>query len=96
MTTDHSTIWLQVSLRLLGCLSKFNTSLVCKSVLTFFVSTENEKCIKVFFTVFVEGPRTPYEKCKKRLHFSSAVPTKNIKTAKKVMFYIFRRIRASM
>ena len=58
--------------------SKFNTSLACKSIYTFFVATKNEKCIKIFYTFFVEAPRDPYEKCKNFIHFSLAVPTRNV------------------
>ena len=60
---------------LLACLSKFNTSLACKSIYTFFFATENEKCIK--------------KKKKKNMHFSSkfpGTPKKNVNT-----LYIFHQ-----
>ena len=44
--------WLQRRCRILGCLSKFNTSLACKSIYTFFVASESEKCIKNILYIF--------------------------------------------
>ena len=56
---------------ILGCLSKFNTSLACKNIYLFFVATENEKCIKNILNIFRRS--SPYEKCINFIHFSSAV-----------------------
>ena len=43
--------------------SKFNTSLACKRIYTFFVATENETCIENSLYIFFEVPHNPYEKC---------------------------------
>ena len=39
--------------------SKFNTSLACKSIYTFFVATENTNCTKIVDTFSSKFPRTP-------------------------------------
>ena len=50
---------------ILRCLSKFNTSLACKSIYTFFVATENEKYIKIYFAHFSSKfPGTPTKNVK--------------------------------
>ena len=70
---------------ILGCLSKFSTSLAYKSIYTFFVK-------KYFIHFSSKFPGTPTKNEKNFIHFSSAVPTKNVKTAKKVHLYIFRSL----
>ena len=53
---------------LLGCLSKFNTSLACKSIVTFFVAN--------IFTFFVKGPRNPYKNVRSEMdRFFSVLQT---------------------
>ena len=75
--------------------SKFNTSLACKSIFTFFVATENKKCkIKSFYTFFVEVSWNPYEKCIKNFFYilRQQYRRKMYKLRKKVHLYIFRSL----
>ena len=71
---------------ILECLSKFKTSLAYKSINTFFVAAQNENCIKIFYTFFVEVPRNPYENVETLYIFRQQYRRKMFKLRKKYIY----------
>ena len=77
-------------------LSKFYTSLACKSILTVFVATENEKCQqqkkkKKKKSFCVEGPRNPYD-----FSFFVSSTDEYVKSAKKLLLHFSQLLHFSL